>query len=422
MKRPRFLKAATLMLACWAATSVYGQYAFDAFDLDHPAIGYRTNPPADRAALLNRRLQSGEQQLRFEGTTGYLRSLLAALDIPVESQIAVYSKTSLQGAHINPENPRSIFFNDSVAVAWVPGGFIEVAAHDPRQGGIFYSLPQTPAPTPQLFHDDRCLTCHYSTVAQGIPGFFVRSIPTAVDGTTMPWLGNFTTDHRSEIAERWGGWYVTGSNGSTPHLGNALIENRSAQELVPWNAGRNLTTLKGRINTADYLSPYSDIVALLVFDHQARMMNLLTRIGWEARVLAQDRGAATAASVLRNVAIEVVDYLLFVDEAPLDGARGTSGFAEKFAAQGPRDREGRSLRDLDLQHRLMRYPCSYMVYSEAFESLPAEAKEAIYSRMWEVLSGPERWPKYSRLSESDRRAIIEILRDTKGDFPAYFVM
>jgi hypothetical protein len=151
----------------------------------------------------------------------------------------------------------------------------------------------------------------------------------------------------------------------------------------------------------------------MVFDHQMHMSNLITRIGWEAR--------ANPSAVLLDSAREFVDYLLFVDETPLQGPlRGTSGFAERFAAQGPRDGKGRSLRDLDLRHRTFRYPCSYMIYSAAFEALPGEAKEAIYRRMWQILSGAEHSPKYARLTVADRRAIFEILSETKKDLPAFF--
>jgi hypothetical protein len=87
---------------------------------------------------------------------------------------------------------------------------------------------------------------------------------------------------------------------------------------------------------------------------------------------------------------------------------------------GPRDHQGRSLRDLDLTHRLLRYPCSYMIYSAAFDALPADAKDAIYKRMWQVLSGDDQGQKYSRLTLADRRAVVEILRDTKKDLPSYF--
>ena len=405
-------------LAGWLSAAAYAQFAFEAFELEHPAIQYRFTPPADAVAALNLEIAAGRRELAFEGPSGYLRALLAALDVPVESQMVVYSTTSLQGQRIRPGNPRAIYFNDSVAVAWVRGGFIEVASQDPRQGGIFYLLPQNQVPTPQLLRDDRCLTCHYALVAQGVPGFFVRSVPTATDGVPMPWLGNAIPDHRTPLEERWAGWYVTGNAGSMAHLGNMLLTDRRAQEL-PARAKGVVTTLDGRFPTGDYLSPHSDIVALLVFNHQARMMNLVTRIGWESRALAHD--GKTADASLRDLAAEVVDYMLFVGEAPLHDVRGSSSFAATFQARGPRDAAGRSLRDLDLERRLMRYPCSYMIYAPAFDALPADAKDAIYRRLWQVLSGEDRSATYATLTQADRRAIVEILRDTKKDLPSYFI-
>src|SRR5688572_16998994 len=114
MKRAVFVSLLTLQLAIWTAAVLPGQ--FDAVDIDHPAIRYSEEAPTGAVERLNRRLQSGGALLQFETQGGYLKSLLAALDIPVESQLAVYSKTSLQSTLINPSNPRVIFFNDSTAV------------------------------------------------------------------------------------------------------------------------------------------------------------------------------------------------------------------------------------------------------------------------------------------------------------------
>jgi hypothetical protein len=402
----------TLAVLSWLTALASAQLSDSIIMPSHPAIDYpgETNDPV---AQLNRKLQSGDVRLDFEGHTGYLRSLLAALDIPIESQIALFSGDSLQAGIINARNPRTIFFNDSTAVGWMSGGVIEVASLDPRQGAIFYLLPQSTVPQPrQLARDTRCLACHYSLATLGVPGFLVRSIPSAPSGMIMPWLGNYTTDHRSPLAERWGGWYVTGRGG--PHLGNAPIADRNLQDIRIDDANLNVTTLADRFDTQRYLSAHSDIVALLVFDHQMRMMNLLTRLGWETRLAAHDGRAASSS--LNAVASEVVDYMLFVDEAPLDRARGTSGFAERFSARGPRDGKGRSLRDFDLQRRLFRYPCSYMIYSEAFNALSDAARAAVYERLWQVLSGSDSSPRYARLSAADRQAIVEILRDTKKDF------
>ncbi len=394
---------------------------------DHPAIEYATRPVNDPVARLNSKIQQGTVQFKFEGVQGYLRSVLDALNIPVESQMVVFSKTSLQMHMISPANPRTIFFNDSVAVGWVRHEpFVELTAQDPEQGVIFYTLDQKAADKPVFIRRDDCLVCHESYSTLGVPGMLVRSVFTSPDGTQMRQYGDYVSDHRSPMEERWGGWYVTGET-PAQHMGNAL-ERHEAGTAV------HLESLQGKFDADVLATPHSDIAALLVFDHQMQIMNLLTRVGWEIRfalyeermpqilpAVGQGSRHDLTARLLRDSVNELVDYLLFVDEAPLGGrVHGASGFTEKFAALGPSDRKGRSLRQLDLETRLMRYPCSYMIYTEAFDRLPAEAREAIYKRMWRILSGEEKDQKYARLSLSDRRAVVEIVRDTKRGLPDYF--
>ena len=198
-----------------------------------------------------------------------------------------------------------------------------------------------------------------------------------------------------------------------PHRGNLEAVDPDRPVLQATKESIELASLRGRFDTRSYPSVHSDVMAHLVLDHQTRLINLLTRVGWEARVTLAAH-SPVRGPLLHDAAREVVDYMLFVDEAPLTGGiEGSSGFAQTFTSAGPRDRQGRSLRDLDLRSRLLRYPCSYLIYSEQFDQLPVEARDAIYARMGQVLSGEERSPKYARLSPSDRRAIIEILRDTK---------
>jgi hypothetical protein len=375
--------------------------------VDHPAIRYGSTPANDPVARLIHRIDAGEVRLQLEGPSGYLRSLLAELHIPVESQIAVFSKDSLQQKRIEPTNPRAIYFNDAVAVGWVRTGIIEIASQDPRQGTVFYTFDEGS----RLRRRDECRSCHFNVFTVGVPGMRMVS------------SGYSAEDHRVPIDKRWGGWYVTGFHGSMKHLGNVPLDELFGPS-PPKNTS-NWASLEGKFDTNGYLTHYSDIVALMVFEHQMHLMNLLTRIGWEARVADYRATHADAPDdepyALDEAAREVVDYLLFIDEAPLTGQiRGTSGFAEGFAVQGPRDRAGRSLRDFDLRRRLMRYPCSYMIYADAFDRLPQAARDAIYARMWRILSGAEQDRRYRRLSSSDRKAIVEILRDTKQGLPDYF--
>ena len=393
---------------------------------DDPAIRYSTAPLNNAVVDLNRKLQEGAAQLTFDGRSGFLRSALEALQIPVDSQLLVFSRLSLQGRRINEQNPRALFFNDRVALGWVrDGDVLEVAAHDESNGVVFYTLQQrADAATgpPQFKRAFECLGCHSAGNTLGVPGLLMFS-------TTRPEPSQFSgvprhIDQGDPLKQRFGGWFVTGRAGSAQGMGNdvAALDGRPSRELV---------SVEGLFDADGYRGLSSDIVAHLVFTHQAGMTNLMTRAGWEARAadpslhppfVAAPGEEASIAIMMAGVAREVVDYLLFVDEAPLtDRIRGGSGFAERFSASGPRDRKGRSLYELDLNRRLVKYRCSYLIYSPAFDALPPLAKAPIYSRMWEVLSGQEQDPRYrSSLSLADRRSIVEILRDTKKDLPPYF--
>jgi hypothetical protein len=392
---------------------------------EDPAIKYATAPLSNLVADVNRRIQDGTLQLTFEGRGGYLRSALEALQIPVDSQLLVFSRASLQGKQIGEQNPRALFFNDRVALGWVRGAdLLEVAAHDETAGVVFYTLDQRPdAPDPPQFKRAFiCLGCHMAGDTLGVPGFLMFST-TRQDPSQGFSLPRFV-DQSDPLERRFGGWFVTGSTGSVMHMGNQATA-------LDGRAGRDLMSVEGLFDTDGYRTLSSDIVAHLVFTHQVGMTNLLTRAGWQARVAdpalhppytAAPGEEERIALMMKGVASEVVDHLLFIDEAALpDRIRGQSGFAERFAAMGPRDRNGRSLYELDLNRRLMKYPCSYLIYSPAFDALPARAKNPIYQRLWDVLSGADRDARYqSALSRADRQAIVEILRDTKKDVPPYF--
>ncbi len=384
-----------------------------------PAIAYSTAPATDPVAAMLRRIDDGSLTLAYDGATGYLKSILEALSVPVDSQSLVFSQTSFQAPRINIENPRAIYFNDTTSVAWVRGGeIVEIAAQDPRQGVVFYELPQDRVDRPRPRRNDQCLACHLSWETLGVPGLTLQSVYPLPDERS--YVNGFTTVQGSPLVERWGGWWVTGNPGGARHMGNIPVMPADKGKVPLQNPTRALASLDGLFDLKGYLSTHSDIVAMLVLAHQTQMTNHLTRTGWEAR-LAEAKPSADASSRVKEAARDLVDYLLFIDEAPLTAAvSGSSGFAERFAAAGPRDSRGRSLRDLDLRRRVFRHPCSYLIYSEAFEALPAAAKAAVYERMWEVLSGKETAPRYRHLAAADRQAIIEILKDTKKDLPTYF--
>jgi hypothetical protein len=390
------MRIAAIVLLCMAAAAALDD-VFSA-DPDHPAIGYSTRPLTDPVAALNSRLDEDKVHLRFEDESGYLRSVLDALGIPVESQLVVFSKTSLQKPLISPTNPRTIFFNDTVSVAWVRGEpFVEAASQDPRQGMIFYTLDQRESEAPQFKRRiEPCVSCHVSFGTLGVPGMVAKSVFARPDGGPIFEAGS--TDHRTPVERRWGGWHVTGAQGIARHMGDAAAPDADNPE--------TLAPAAVFIDARVYLSQESDAAALAVFDHQMRMMNLLTRAGWDARIAPE-----LAAAMAR----EVVDYMLFANEAPL-GIKSKSAFARSFESRGQRDSKNRSLRDLDLNRRLLRYPCSYMIYAPVFDALPDISRAAIYAGLWKVLSGEEP----SRLTLADRTAIVEILQETKPGLPDYF--
>ena len=407
-------------MAAAAATAAARQEAWGGVLDQHPSIQYAARPTADRVAALNRALAHHERALARDPRTGYLNAVLQALDIPAESQLLVFSKTGVQRALTGPHHPRALYFDRSAAVGYVPGApVIEVAAHDPQQGVVFYTLDQAADP-PIFTRRTTCLACHVSASTLDVPGIIARSNIVDDEGNVMPQLGSYDVDHRTPHPDRWGGWFVTSEDGPAPysqraHGGNITFSGRgntSNQVFIDW--------MTSAPESHGYLSGSSDIVGLLVFDHQMHAINLLTRLNWEARIASADGAAPERAPAVRDLATELADYFLFVDEAPPSvPLSALAGFARHLEAQTPKDRRGRSFGQLDLVNRLVRYPCSYMIYAEAFDALPAGVKSVVYRRMIDTLSGAiVRRNDYHAPTAETRLAVLEILRDTKPGFPA----
>ena len=410
--RIRVLLALAALAFLTAAGTAQRTDSFSA-PFDHPAISYSSAPTTDAIAQLNKKVADGSLKLTFDPETGYLKSVLDALKISTDSQSVVFSQTSFQAPIINMDNPRALYFNDSTAVGWVRGStLLEVAALDPRQGVIFYGLDQHQADKPQFERSNECLICHDSST-HGVPGLMVLTTFPRPD--EQAYAGGFAMDQRTPYGERYSGWYVTGDLG-TRHLGNIAVSPEELKRPPVGVPGQPLMSLDGVFDRHGYLTPYSDVVALMVLTHQATMTNLIIRLGWETRI-ADPRPISQQR--IRDAADDVVDYMLFADEPELvRPVKGSSNFTASFAAQGPKDSQGRSLRQFDLQHRLLKYPCSYMIYSDAFDALPAAAKAAVYAGLRRVLTGAERGERFRQLSPADRRAILEILTETKPDFAA----
>ena len=423
-----FMKVFRLALAgafmCALVSPVFGQREMD--DPEERVIHYYApDGLADPVARLQKRLAHGEAKLRFERPHGYLGSLLKELRVPVSSQGLVFSKTSSQADHTSPHTPRALYFTDDIYVGWVPDGpVIDLAAMDPKRGAIFYTLDQQSDRPPTFTRRNDCLKCHLGPKTVNVPGLLVRSILTAADGTPLSQVERFVSGHNSPLEARWGGWYVTGTHVGAQHLGNIFVANPLHPEQVNLAAGANVTQLKNRFDTSRYLSPHSDLVALMILEHEVRMQNLITRANFEtlhAMDLEATGGGNSAWPQQRitRAGESLLEYMLFRNEAPLKGpVKGTSAFATKFQRGGPRASKGRSLRQIDLKARMFRYPCSFLIYSEAFDALPREMKNYLWRRLDEILSGQDQSATYAGMEPRDRQAVLEILRETKPEFAA----
>jgi len=398
-------------------------------------INYTKSAPQDRVTQLQGQIDRGQVTLKRSGLPGYLVSVLQQLQIPVSSQVLVFSKTSFQRDYISPRTPRALYFNDDTYVGWVQGGeVLEFSTADPQLGAVFYVLRQEPAAKPKFERQTyECLSCHSSTLTRGVPGHTVRSVFPGRDGQPALAAGTFVTSDESPMEERWGGWYVTGTHGQQRHMGNVTVKDAAQAETLDRSTGANATDLRRWFDASPYLTKHSDIVALMVLEHQTSVQNLITRANQETRkalhyeqALNRELGRGpdfrsdSTLSRVRSVGDPLVRGLLFAKEAPLTApVAGTSGFSREFAARGPWDKQRRSLRDFDLRTRLFKYPCSYLVYSKAFDGLPPLAKEYVYTRLGQVLRGEDTSAEFARLSPADRKAALEILMATKPDFAAF---
>jgi hypothetical protein len=415
----RFVRGA-LLLACAAAAHAEDfQGSTHQLPYEEPPIDYAGQQPDDPVVRLQKRIDAGEVKLSWDEKFGYLPSLLEALGVPRSSQTLVFSKTSLQRRAITPQNPRSLFFSDDVYVGYIPGApVMELSAADPKLGGTFYTLDQEKVRRPRFTRDADCLRCHGSSRSLGVPGHVLRSIGTDETGELDPQSEAEQVTHFTPLEERWAGWYVTGKHGDQHHRGNLIGAEAFQRFRTEPGARGNVTDLSPFFDTSKYLAPGSDIVALMVLEHQAHMHNYITRLHFEARIMTDTYGHIR---YLKNQVNAFLRYLLFAEETELTAPiEGDPAFVAAFTARGPRDSKGRSLRDFDLRTRMFRHPCSYLIYSEAFDALPAPLREHLLSRLYDILTGKDQDPQFARLGAEERRAILEILRETKPSLPGYW--
>jgi len=400
---------------------------------EEPPISYSATQTNDRATEINAAFQSRATEIRSLPAKKRLKWLLDEMGVPVESQIFVFSKTSMQRDLINPESPRVLYFSDEAYVGWSPTGAFEVAVFDAKLGATFYIFePHAAKEEPLLARSGDCLLCH--SRHEHTPSLRTRSVFPDANGEPLSGSGGSNIAPSTPLAERWGGWYVTGTQAPFEHRGNLTgkkIDDFEGPLAMPT---RNLLSLEGVVDTHRYLLKTSDVVPLLMHDHQVHVHNVLSTANQDARIAlhrwpamreilglpADAPPQGSCLVVFASQAEKILDALLCRGEAawPAGGITGDGVFAPAYAKTRKPDSQGRSLRDLDLQTRLFRYRCSPLIYSQSFASLPKQMRDLVLLRLSSGLRAFPPSPSFGHLADDERVAIHEILTQTLPDLPA----
>ena len=402
-------------------------------DYEREPINYSDTDASDPLAKMKSDYESGTLSFGEEIDLGFLRRFLNHLKVPIESQVLVYSRTSFQNDRIRPETPRAIYFSEDYYIGWVQGGEIELISLDPVLGPVFYRMTASRAPFnhPRLFRDRTCLNCHGGAHSHGVPGMTIRSVRADARGFPILSAGTFRTDHASPLSERWGGWYVTGSHAGDRHMGNLIFEEvKSGGAKEHRDLGEGRKSLDEVIDTSKYLVGTSDIVALMVLEHQITVHNAITRAHLNTRrwlhqnsILAEhfgespDQLSASTKQLLSKEVERLLSVMLFADERQLEGwgVEGSEAFQTAFLEGGRKTPAGRSLREFDLMSRLFKNRLSYMIHSNAFEAIPPVFKNLFYKKLWSTLETGSK--PGAHLSAGERKRIISLLKEI-GKIPA----
>jgi hypothetical protein len=388
-------------------------------EYDHEPVSYSANQPADPVTAVQQKILKGELKLAWDEKFGWLPALLDAFGAKKSSQILVMSKTSLQRRFITPDNPRAIYFGDDIYIGYIPGApVMEISSVDSKLGGTFYFIEQDRVRKPKFVRSTDCLSCHGGQRSLGVPGHFVRSVPTDASGELISLEEVRDITQCTPLADRWGGYYVTGRHGMQPHRGNLIGEKDLARfKAEPLFKG-NITDLSPYFDTSKYYGTGSDILALMILEHQAHMHNYVARLNIEATLMLAAYGHVR---YMRTQVDAFLRYLLFTEEFPLVAPiEGNPDFAKDFIAGAIRDSKGRSFRDLDLKTRLFKYPCSFLIHSPSFDAMAAPIKEVVLQKLHDILTGKNQDEQWARLTPADRKAVLEILLETKPSLPAYW--
>ena len=420
------MKLGLAQMMCLVSAMVVGASAQSDFQgALHPVpiyeepILYDQTPRTGPVVQLMKRVEEGNAKMKYDADWGWLPALLKELGVSPSSQMLVYAKTSLQRNHISAQNPRALYFNDDVYIGWIPGApVMEVSEVDPVNGTIFYEVDMTLKEKPVFRRNSQCLNCHQSARSMGVPGHVVRSVGTDLVGEPNLLDEASEVNHRTPLKKRWGGWFVTGHTGKQAHRGNRIGAEEIRRKPDDADHRGNRSGLSEFVDVNGYLRSGSDVVALMVHDHQTHMHNFITRLNFETRIMMHRYGHIR---YLRHQVNGFLRYLLFVDEAPLTGeVKGGSGFHSWFEEKGPFDDQKRSLRELDLKRRLFKYPCSFLIYSKSFDAIPDVMRLHVLQRLHDVLTGKDESDPFMNISPRAKQDILEILVATKKGLPDYW--
>jgi hypothetical protein len=419
------------MLATAALLAAAGR-AQEREPFEEAPINYSATSPHDRVTQINEKFARQADEIRGLPAKKRLRWLLEQLEVPLESQLLVFSKTSLQRNLINPETPRALFFSDEAYVGWSVGGGFEVTVFDAELGATFYIFDQhEAAPAPLLARSGECLLCHSRHAHT--PSLRTRSVFPDANGEPLSGSGGSNIEPSTPLSERWGGWYVSGAESPLRHLGNITGQTLGDFEGPAAKSGRTLPSLKGLVDTHRYPLNTSDIVALLLHDHQVHVHNVLASANQDARIAlyrwpamreilglpADAPPAGSCLVVFNSQADKVIEALMCKGEAPFPagGIHGDGVFERAYARTRKADGKNRSLRDLELNTRIFRYRCSPLIYSQSFATLPKQLRSIILGRLSAGLRAFPPSENFAHLDEAERVAIHEILTATLPDLP-----
>lgn len=406
------------------------------FEYEEEPHNYFSAPVTDSCTELDKALAAGKLTLTLSEPKKMVQEVLDALHVSKDTQVLVFSKTSVQKDRISATTPRSMWFNDECYVGWVPGGLMEFAAMDPHLGPVFYFLnPDRPdRKVPRLDRTENCMNCHGGSMTNRVPGVFLRSVYPDSEGQMLLQAGTSLVDHTSPITDRWGGWYVTGKHGTMEHMGNVTAtQDKEGAVTLDKKKGMNVTDLKGYFDTSRYMRPDSDIVALMTLEHQVAMHSRLVEAAYDMRTaihrqksLRKELGEPATEEFVGSTKVvadshceKVLKCLLYCDEAamPEGGIDGGPAFQEAFRSNRKATKDGKSLKDFQLLSRLFKYRCSYLIYGRSWDALPDKFRELLYSRLYTILTAETPVKGYEHLSAGERRDILEILRETKPGLP-----